>query len=88
MWEGEIPTPATAAQRRVLYRATRRSMAEVEQMLYGFLVRELNQLDDAQCHRFERLLEYPDADLLDWMAQIKPVPADVDEQLWRCLVER
>ncbi|MBF0439966.1 MAG: succinate dehydrogenase assembly factor 2 [Magnetococcales bacterium] len=74
----QAPLPQTRAQRRFSYLASRRSMAEMERVLHRFLSRELTNMEDAECLRMEAVLQHSDADLLDWMTGIKPVPGDVD----------
>ncbi|MBF0628226.1 MAG: succinate dehydrogenase assembly factor 2 [Magnetococcales bacterium] len=74
----EIPVPRTALQRRLVHLASRRSMAEMERILHRFLVNELTILDEVQCQVWIGLLDHADADLLDWMAGIKPLPDGVD----------
>ncbi len=73
----QAPLPLTLAQRKLAYLANRRAMAEMERLLYRFLVAELITLTDAECLQLETLLLYDDADLLDWMAGLKPKPPEV-----------
>ncbi|WP_420904429.1 succinate dehydrogenase assembly factor 2 [Candidatus Magnetaquiglobus chichijimensis] len=70
-----------AARRRLVFLAGRRSMAEMERILERFLERELAGLDDRACAGFLELLEESDADLLDWMGGIKPIPERIDRSL-------
>ncbi|MBF0263418.1 MAG: succinate dehydrogenase assembly factor 2 [Magnetococcales bacterium] len=65
-------------RRRLAFLAGRRSMAEMERLLDRFLERELKGLDERGCTAFLALLEESDADLLDWMGGIKPIPARID----------
>ncbi|MBF0212538.1 MAG: succinate dehydrogenase assembly factor 2 [Magnetococcales bacterium] len=81
MPDSELFVPQSGAQRRLVYRASRRSMAEMERVFHRFLLQELATLDEGQCRRLESLLDCSDADLLDWMAGIKPVPAEVDGEM-------
>lgn len=74
----QAPVPQTPAQRKLAYVAGRRSMAEMERLLYRFMVEELTDLNDEVCGRMEVLLHYPDADLLDWIAGLKTKPVEVD----------
>ncbi|MBF0271546.1 MAG: succinate dehydrogenase assembly factor 2 [Magnetococcales bacterium] len=77
----EVPMARSSAQRRLVYLASRRAMAEMERILHRFLVRELTELDDGQCQRLESLLNRADADLMDWMAGLKPMPDDLEADL-------
>lgn len=75
----EIPDVSWRPKQKVLlFRALRRSMAEVERIMQRFIARELVHLDDHACDRFLAILDHPDADLLDWITGIKPPPVSVD----------
>lgn len=67
------PTPL---QKQLAFVASRRSMAEMEQILDRFLKAEWQHLDDDQCRRLLQLLACPDADLLEWLSGITPPPRD------------
>lgn len=55
----------------------RRGMRELDELLRMFLERGYNDLEAAECETFERLLEYPDAVLLEWLMG-RMIPADMD----------
>ncbi|MBF0181988.1 MAG: succinate dehydrogenase assembly factor 2 [Magnetococcales bacterium] len=76
-----LPLPATPAQRKLIYHAGRRSMAEMERLMARFLEAELTTLSDDDCMRLEALLHHPDVDLLDWLAGVAPVPSGVDGEV-------
>ncbi|MBF0369935.1 MAG: succinate dehydrogenase assembly factor 2 [Magnetococcales bacterium] len=71
----------SAMRRRLSFMARRRAMPEMEQIFDRYLTQHLETMDGDQCLRFLRLLDLPDADLLDWIMEIKPLPADVDREL-------
>ncbi|MBF0308141.1 MAG: succinate dehydrogenase assembly factor 2 [Magnetococcales bacterium] len=77
-----MPDPAEVdgdgLRRRLAFQASRRSMAEMEQVLSRFMAVEREKLDAKQCSRLLRVLEHPDADLLDWLTGIRQVPGDLD----------
>ncbi|MBF0340413.1 MAG: succinate dehydrogenase assembly factor 2 [Magnetococcales bacterium] len=83
----EVPLPRTLAQRHLVHAASRRPMVEMERVLHRFLVAELIGLDDFDCERMIALLDNADADLLDWMAGVKPLPEDLEvDALSRLLI--
>ena len=43
----------------------------------------IETLDEGELDDYERLLNLPDTDLMDWMLTGKPVPADIDSALIR-----
>ena len=56
----------------------RRGMLELDLLLRDFLDGGYAQLSDQQQHRFDQLLDYPDAVLLEWMmGRIRPTDKDV-----------
>ena len=55
----------------------RRGMRELDELLKMFLERGYNELAAAERETFERLLESPDAVLLEWLMG-RMIPADMD----------
>ena len=56
----------------------RRGMLELDLLLKTFLERGYRDLDRAGQQRFDALLDYPDAVLLEWfMGRIRPAEKDV-----------
>jgi len=56
----------------------RRGMLELDLLLRDFLDSGYGQLDEAQRRCFDRVLDYPDAVLLEWfMGRIRPADRDV-----------
>jgi antitoxin CptB len=55
----------------------RRGMRELDVLLKGFLEQRFDRLNAQERDSFARLLEYPDAVLLEWLMG-RMVPADKD----------
>jgi antitoxin CptB len=56
----------------------RRGMLELDLLLRDFLDHGYPRLDDAEKRDFDRMLDYPDAVLLEWfMGRIRPTDKDV-----------
>ncbi len=56
----------------------RRGMLELDLLLRDFLDSGYRRLDETQRHCFDRMLDYPDAVLLEWfMGRIRPADKDV-----------
>ena len=56
----------------------RRGMLELDLLLKAFLEQGYQDLDDAGQQRFDAMLDYPDAVLLEWfMGRIRPTDKDV-----------
>ena len=65
----------------MIFLAERRSMAEMEQLLTRFLAERLHLLEDEECRRIIVLLQYADADLLDWLSGVKEPQEGVDREV-------
>jgi antitoxin CptB len=56
----------------------RRGMLELDLLLKAFLEQGYQDLDDPGQQRFDAMLDYPDAVLLEWfMGRIRPTDKDV-----------
>ena len=55
----------------------RRGMRELDVLLNGFLEHRFAELDAQERNSFARLLDYPDAVLLEWLMG-RMIPADKD----------
>ena len=56
----------------------RRGMLELDLLLKAFLEQGYQDLDDRAQQRFDEMLDYPDAVLLEWlMGRIRPTDKDV-----------
>ena len=68
-------------RRKLVYVASRRSMAEMEVVLGRFLKAKRADLDDVACERLLTLLQFPDAELYDWLSGILTIPPEVDQEV-------
>lgn len=70
-------------RRRILVRAWRRGIREMDLMLGGFADAELSTLNEAELDELETLMGETDADILTWITGEKPCPAEFDTPLFR-----
>ena len=70
-----------ARKRRILFRAKHRCMKEMDLLLGRLADEMLPGLDEAGVAAFERLLEVPDAVLMDWVAGAGTPPPEHDTEL-------
>ena len=70
-----------ARKRRILFRAKHRGMKETDLLLGRLADEVLAGLDEAGVAAFERLLEVPDALILDWVAGEAVPPPEHDTEL-------
>ncbi|MGC8893486.1 MAG: succinate dehydrogenase assembly factor 2 [candidate division WOR-3 bacterium] len=81
MFEGRL--------RQLLYRASRRSKLEAEELLGPFAESNLAKMDEAEMVAFERLVDLDDITLLEIFAGTRPAPEDLEEmfgklrEFWR-----
>ena len=70
-----------ARKRRILFRAKHRGMKEMDLLLGRLADEMLPGLDEAGVAAFERLLEVPDAVLMDWIAGVGTPPPEHETEL-------
>jgi antitoxin CptB len=70
-----------ARRRRMLFRAWRRGMREMDLVMGGFADANLPAMSEAELDEFERLLDAPDPELLAWITGETPVPTAFDTPL-------
>jgi len=71
-----------ARRRRILFRAWRRGVREMDLVMGQFADANLPTLSEAELDEFERLLDAPDPDLLGWITGETPTPAAFDTPLF------
>lgn len=62
-------------RKRLLWRATRRGIKEMDLILGGFVTRNLASLGEAEIAELECIMEIPDQEMLSWATKQAPVPA-------------
>ena len=65
-------------RRRLLFRAWRRGVREMDLIVGRFADAHIEVFDDAGLDEFERLIEAPNADLYAWVVGAANVPAAYD----------
>ena len=74
-------------RRRLLFRAWHRGMREVDLITGRFADAHIGALTEADVSEFERLMEVPEPDLLNWVMGAAEIPASHDTALFRRLRE-
>ena len=69
-------------RRRILFRAWRRGLREMDLALGPFADANLPGLGEAELAEFERWLDLPDPDILAWITGEAPTPAEFDTPLF------
>ena len=73
--------PLTIRRKKLLFRSWHRGTRELDLIFGSFADAAIETLDERELDDYERLLNLPDTDLMDWMLIGKPVPADIDSAL-------
>ncbi len=74
-----------ARRRRLLFRSWHRGIREMDLILGRFADAYIGELSDAELDDYERLIENPDPDLLNWVTRTSATPADFDTAMLRRL---
>src|SRR5262245_6214065 len=74
-------------RRKLLFRCWHRGTREMDLIMGRFADSALAELSDAELADLERLIEFPDHDLLAWVTGEANVPKDVDTGVFRRMRE-
>lgn len=69
-------------RRRILFRAWRRGVREMDLIMGSFADAHLPTMNEAELAEFERLLEAPDPEILSWITGAAPTPSAFDTPLF------
>ena len=78
--------PIAARRRRARFRAWRRGTREADLLLGGFADAHIHAFDEHDLAAFERLMELPDGDLVDWISGRAPAPPEHSSPLLAAIV--
>ena len=73
-------------RRRLLFRAWRRGVREMDLIVGRFADAHIGGLDEAALDDFEALIEVPNAELYAWVVGSESVPQDFDTAVLRDLI--
>jgi antitoxin CptB len=73
-------------RRRLLFRAWRRGVREMDLIVGRFADACIDKFDDSELDQFERLIEVPNAELYAWIVGNAVVPAQHDSPVLRRLM--
>ena len=76
-----------ARRRRLLFRAWRRGIREMDLVFGRFADAKLAALTDAELSEFEQLLDVPDQQMFAWVTGAETAPAEIDTALFRRIRE-
>ncbi len=70
-----------ATRKRLLYKAAHRGMKETDKIIGGYGEVRLASMTEDELAAFDRLLDEPDNDLLNWIMDREEIPSHVDGYL-------
>jgi len=73
-------------RRKLLYRAWRRGVREIDLIVGRFADAHIDKFDDSALGDFERLIEVPNAALYAWVTGDEHAPAEHDTAVLRALI--
>lgn len=79
----DTPTALETRRKRLLYRANHRGTYENDLMIGGFVKARIASMTVAELDEIEAVMEFPDAELADWLTGRKPIPAHADSPMLR-----
>jgi len=74
-------------RRKILFRAWRRGLREMDLVMGQFADANLNTMSSAELNEFEALLNLPDPQVLAWIMGSEPIPAEFDTALFARMAE-
>ena len=75
------PNTLDPRRKRAIFRAWHRGIREMDLVMGRFADREVASLPEVELEEFERLLELPDPEVYDWIAERSPPPPEHDTPL-------
>ena len=80
-----MPDKLKNIRRKLRFRSLRRGTKESDLVIGGFAEAHLRDLDEPQLADFEALLDENDQDVLRWVIDMKPPPAELDTSVLKML---
>lgn len=79
--------PLDTRRRRILYRAQHRGTYENDLLIGDFVKARIASLTESELDQLEEVMEFPDAELADWLTGRKPIPPHADSTMLRRIRE-
>ena len=77
------PQPLDNRRRRVVYRAQHRGTYENDLLIGDFVKARIAGMTEAELDEIEAVMEFPDAELADWLTGRRPIPVYADSSMLR-----
>lgn len=79
--------PLDNRRRRLIYRAQHRGTYENDLLIGDFVKARIAEMTEAELDDLEAVMEFPDAELADWLTGRLPIPAHADSPMLRRIRE-
>ncbi|HQT65202.1 MAG: succinate dehydrogenase assembly factor 2 [Acidocella sp. 20-57-95] len=79
--------PLDSRRRRMVFRAQHRGTYENDLLIGDFVKTRIATMTDSELDEIEAVMEFPDAELADWLTGRKPIPPHADTPMLRRIRE-
>jgi antitoxin CptB len=79
--------PLDNRRRRLIYRAQHRGTYENDLLIGDFVKARIAGMTEAELDDLEQVMEFPDAELADWLTGRQPIPPHADSPMLRSIRE-
>lgn len=73
--------PLDNRRRRLIFRAQHRGTYENDLLIGDFVKSRIAAMSDSELDEIEAVMEFPDAELADWLTGRKPIPPHADSPM-------
>jgi len=77
------PQPLDNRRRRLIFRAQHRGTYENDLLIGDFVKAQIAAMTNAELDDLETVMEFPDAELADWLTGRKPIPPHANSPMLR-----
>ncbi len=85
--EDQADKPFDNRRRRLIFRAQHRGTYENDLLIGDFVKARIAGMNDSELDEIEAVMEFPDAELADWLTGRQPIPAHADSPMLRRIRE-
>jgi antitoxin CptB len=83
----EFAPPLDNRRRRMIYRAQHRGTYENDLLIGDFVKARIATMSETELDELEQVMEFPDAELADWLTGRIPIPSYADSPMLRRIRE-
>ncbi len=73
-------------RKKLIYRSWHRGMKEIDLILGTFADQTLEHLNEEDLRAYEKILEIPDNELLDYLHQIRQIPEEYNSSILKNII--